>query len=58
VRSSALINLSWERGSTVAVRNSPLDLWLNEIRSQRIREGRGFVGAEDALTTDVYVKLK
>ena len=27
-------------------------IWLNEIRSQRIREGGGFVDAEDALTTD------
>jgi RNA polymerase sigma-70 factor, ECF subfamily len=27
-------------------------IWLNEIRSQRIREGRGFVDAADVLTTD------
>ena len=27
-------------------------IWLNEIRSQRIREGGGFVDAEQALTTD------
>ena len=27
-------------------------IWLNEIRSQRIREGRGCVEAADALTTD------
>ena len=27
-------------------------IWLNEIRSQRIREGGGFVDAEEALTTD------
>jgi RNA polymerase sigma-70 factor (ECF subfamily) len=27
-------------------------IWLNEIRSRRIREGGGFVDAEDALTTD------
>ena len=27
-------------------------IWLNEIRSQRIREGDGFVDAADALTTD------
>jgi RNA polymerase sigma-70 factor, ECF subfamily len=27
-------------------------IWLNEIRSQRIREGGGFVDAEDALITD------
>jgi RNA polymerase sigma-70 factor, ECF subfamily len=27
-------------------------IWLNEIRSQRVREGRGFVDAADALTTD------
>src|SRR5271169_4107767 len=27
-------------------------IWLNEIRSQRIRQGGGFVDAEDALTTD------
>ena len=27
-------------------------IWLNEIRSQRIREGGGFVDAADALTTD------
>jgi RNA polymerase sigma-70 factor (ECF subfamily) len=27
-------------------------IWLNEIRSQRIREGGGFVDATDALTTD------
>jgi RNA polymerase sigma-70 factor, ECF subfamily len=27
-------------------------IWLNEIRSQRIREGGGFVDAQDALTTD------
>ena len=27
-------------------------IWLNEIRSQRICEGGGFVDAEDALTTD------
>jgi RNA polymerase sigma-70 factor (ECF subfamily) len=27
-------------------------IWLNELRSQRIREGGGFVDAEDALTTD------
>jgi RNA polymerase sigma factor (sigma-70 family) len=27
-------------------------IWLNEIRSQRIREGGGFVDAENALMTD------
>ena len=27
-------------------------IWLNELRSQRIREGGGFVDAADALTTD------
>ena len=27
-------------------------IWLNEIRSRRIREGGGFVDAEDALVTD------
>jgi RNA polymerase sigma-70 factor, ECF subfamily len=27
-------------------------IWLNEIRSQRIREGGGFVDAEGVLTTD------
>ena len=27
-------------------------IWLNELRSQRIREGGGFVDAEDVLTTD------
>src|SRR5580698_4930902 len=27
-------------------------IWLNEIRSQRIREGGGFVDAEDALIGD------
>ena len=27
-------------------------IWLNEIRSRRIREGRGFVDAEEVLTTD------
>jgi RNA polymerase sigma-70 factor, ECF subfamily len=27
-------------------------IWLNELRSRRIREGGGFVDAEDALTTD------
>jgi RNA polymerase sigma-70 factor, ECF subfamily len=27
-------------------------IWLNEIQSQRIREGGGFVDAEDALTSD------
>jgi RNA polymerase sigma-70 factor, ECF subfamily len=27
-------------------------IWLNEIRSQRIREGGGFVDAEDALISD------
>jgi RNA polymerase sigma-70 factor, ECF subfamily len=27
-------------------------IWLNEIRSQRIRQGGGFVDAEDALKTD------
>src|SRR4029077_6951519 len=27
-------------------------IWLNEIRSQRIREGGGFVDAADVLTTD------
>jgi RNA polymerase sigma-70 factor (ECF subfamily) len=27
-------------------------IWLNEIRSRRIREGGGFVDAEDVLTTD------
>jgi RNA polymerase sigma-70 factor, ECF subfamily len=27
-------------------------IWLNEIRSQRIREGGGFVDAEDALLSD------
>jgi RNA polymerase sigma-70 factor, ECF subfamily len=27
-------------------------IWLNEIRSRRIREGGGFVDAADALTTD------
>ena len=26
-------------------------IWLNEIRSRRIREGGGFVDAEDALTS-------
>jgi RNA polymerase sigma-70 factor (ECF subfamily) len=27
-------------------------IWLNEIRSQRIREGGGFIDAEDALISD------
>ena len=27
-------------------------IWLNELRSQRMREGGGFVAAEEALTTD------
>jgi RNA polymerase sigma-70 factor (ECF subfamily) len=27
-------------------------IWLNEIRARRIREGSGFVAAEDALRTD------
>jgi RNA polymerase sigma-70 factor (ECF subfamily) len=27
-------------------------IWLNEIRSRRIREGRGFVDPEDVLTSD------
>ena len=27
-------------------------IWLNEIRSRRVREGGGFVEAEDVLTTD------
>ncbi|HEY1454706.1 MAG TPA: RNA polymerase sigma factor [Roseiarcus sp.] len=27
-------------------------IWLNEIRSRRIREGRGFVDPEEVLTTD------
>ncbi len=27
-------------------------IWLNELRSRRIRQGGGFVDAEDALTTD------
>ena len=27
-------------------------IWLNEIRARRIREGGGFVVAEDALTID------
>ena len=27
-------------------------IWLNELRSRRIREGRGFVDAEEILTTD------
>jgi RNA polymerase sigma-70 factor (ECF subfamily) len=27
-------------------------IWLNEIRSRRIREGGGFVDAEDALVSD------
>ena len=27
-------------------------IWLNEIRARRIREGGGFVDAEDALTSD------
>ena len=27
-------------------------IWLNDIRSQRIRQGGGFVDAADALTTD------
>ena len=27
-------------------------IWLNDIRSQRIRQGGGFVDASDALTTD------
>ena len=27
-------------------------IWLNEIRSRKIREGGGFVDPEDALTTD------
>src|SRR5580700_3999847 len=35
----------------LAVRNSS-PIWLNEIRSRRIREGGGFVDAADALTTD------
>jgi RNA polymerase sigma-70 factor, ECF subfamily len=35
----------------LAVRNSS-PIWLNEIRSRRIREGGGCVDAADALTTD------
>ena len=27
-------------------------IWLNEIRARRVREGSGFVDAEDALTVD------
>jgi RNA polymerase sigma-70 factor (ECF subfamily) len=27
-------------------------IWLNELRSQRIRKGRGFIDAEDTLKTD------
>jgi RNA polymerase sigma-70 factor (ECF subfamily) len=27
-------------------------IWLNELRSRRIREGRGFVDPEEVLTTD------
>ena len=27
-------------------------IWLNEIRARRIREGAGFVDADDALSTD------
>jgi RNA polymerase sigma-70 factor (ECF subfamily) len=27
-------------------------IWLNEVRARRIREGGGFVAAEDALTSD------
>jgi RNA polymerase sigma-70 factor (ECF subfamily) len=27
-------------------------IWLNEIRARRVREGGGFVDAEDALSTD------
>jgi RNA polymerase sigma-70 factor (ECF subfamily) len=27
-------------------------IWLNDIRSRRVREGGGFVDAEDALSTD------
>jgi RNA polymerase sigma-70 factor, ECF subfamily len=27
-------------------------IWLNEIRSQRVREGGGFVDAQEVLTTD------
>jgi hypothetical protein len=35
----------------LAVRHPSVD-WLNEIRARRVREGRGFVDAEDALSTD------
>jgi RNA polymerase sigma-70 factor, ECF subfamily len=30
----------------------PRSIWLNEIRSRRIREGGGFVDAEDTLISD------
>jgi RNA polymerase sigma-70 factor (ECF subfamily) len=33
-------------------------IWLNEIRSQRIRVGGGFVDAEDAFTTDGAREIK
>ena len=52
-------------GFKVAVTHSPTNtkvdrwllailrsIWLNELRSRRIREGRGFVDPEEVLTTD------
>ncbi len=33
-------------------------IWLNEIRSRRIREGGGFVDAEDALVSDVVREIE
>src|ERR1700677_5340147 len=52
VPSSARINFApgtrVHRGLFAILRS----IWLNEIRSQRIRERGGLVDAEDALTTD------
>ena len=51
-RWSAPINLSPERELDRWLFAILRSIWLNEIRSQRIREGGGLVDAEDALTID------
>ncbi len=33
-------------------------IWLNELRSQRIREGAGFVDAEDSLISDGALEME
>ena len=51
-RLSAPINLPREREFDRWLFAILRSIWLTEIRSQRIREGGGFVDAEDVLTTD------